>query len=80
MNILSLKKTIPCYKDPLSFLDEEKTIILGSCTTLLLDAFNLNIKSYEITDFAHNISGIIKSLPSYSIERFLALARKHKIR
>lgn len=80
LNILSLKKSIPCYKDPLSFLDKEKTIILGSCTTLLLDAFNLNIKSYEITDFAHNISGIIKSLPSYSIERFLALARKHKIR
>ena len=82
LDILSLNKTLPCYKESLSLLNKDKTIILGSCTTLLLDAFNLGMKSFEISDFANNISSMVKSLPSYTIEKFLSLAldRKHKIR
>ena len=61
----------------MALFSKKKTIIIGSSTTLLLDAKLAGIRSYEISDFSGHCSALIKSLPCYSIERFLFEANKN---
>ena len=68
---LSINNLVPIYKDQIKLLDKEKTLILGSCTTLLLNAGLIGIKAFEISDFASNYSALIKSVPCYTVESFL---------
>jgi len=74
--LLSLNGELQSYKKCINSLDKRNTIILGSSTTLLLDAFSSGIKSYEISDFMQSPSGFIKSLPCYTVNEFLSLAKK----
>lgn len=75
--ILSLNNILPIYLNPLNLLDNNKTIIIGSSTTLLLDAKLAGIRSYEISDFLGHSSAMIKSVPCYSVERFLLEINKN---
>ena len=58
-------------------LDKEETLIIGSSITLLIDAVIAGIRSFEISDFAGNYATLVKSLPSYSIEKFVSEIEKY---
>ena len=67
---------IPIYKNDIKLLDKEETLIIGSSSTLLIDAEIAGIRSFEISDFIVNPSWLIKSLPCYTIEKFLSRLEK----
>ena len=76
IKLLSIDKKINGYTKNIKFIDNKKTIIIGSCTTFLLDSFMQGIQSYEISDFAGHASAVVKSLPCYSLDEFLSIANK----
>lgn len=71
--LLSVNNLIESYSNDLTKINKTNTIILGSSTSLLIDAYKLGIVSFEISDFSTNCSGVIKSLECFSIKEFIDL-------
>jgi len=69
--LLSLNNQIPIYNRDIKIIDKKNTLIIGSSSTLLIDAKICKLESIEISDLSVNSSSLIKSLPCYSISEFL---------
>ena len=69
--LLSLNNTIQIYSKDINLLNKKNTLIIGSSTTLLLNAKLSGIESIELSDFAVNCSTLIKSVPCYTTSEFI---------